>query len=181
VRKGPIPPVNSRLCRRLAVCAALAAAAFPVLNAILWLVPDWAPIAAREHAHLQIEPITLTFAVRWIGLACSTLYLAVLAGALWIARALFTRLAEGLIFEPETGVLLRRFGLALLTYACLTPPFAALMTWLITLENAPGTRLLRLGISDDEVVLAIIGTLILTTGSVMAEAARMADDNRQII
>jgi hypothetical protein len=181
VQRDRIPPVNSRLCRRLAVCAAVAAAGFPVLNAILWLVPEWAPIAAREQAHLQIEPITLTSAVRWIGLACSTLYLSVLVGGLWIARSLFRRLAEGLVFEPETGVLLRRFGLTLLIYAGITPPFGALMSWLVTHLNAPGKRLLTFGISDQEVLFAIIGTLIVTTGSVMAEAARMADDSRQII
>lgn len=129
MRKGPIPAVTSRLCRRLAICATLPAAAFPVLNAVLWLVPDWAPIAAREQAHFHIEPITLTSAVRCVGLACSTLYLAVLVRGLWIARGLFTRLAAGLVFEPATGVLLlRRFAVALLVYAGLTPPFAALMS-----------------------------------------------------
>jgi hypothetical protein len=42
-------------------------------------------------------------------------------------------------------------------------------------------RLLSFGISDQEIVLAIVGSLILTTGSVMAEAARIAEENRQII
>jgi hypothetical protein len=181
VPQKPVPPLNSRLCRRLAVFSVASGAGFLVVNAILWLVPDWAPLVARGMANLQVQPFTLTPTVRLIGLACSTLYLAVLVWGLWVARLLFRRLAEGLVFEPETGVLMRRFGMALVVYAALTPFVGCLMAVLVTIYNAPGQRLLRFGISDHEVVLAIVGTLILTAGSVMAEAARMAEDNRQII
>jgi hypothetical protein len=66
-------------------------------------------------------------------------------------------------------------------YAALTPPVRTLMTLLITIQNAPGERLFSFGISDDEIILAIVGTVILATGSVMAEAARMAEENRQIV
>jgi hypothetical protein len=177
----PVPPLNSRLCRRLAAFTGTSGAGFLLVNTILWAVPNWAPIVAREMAHLQLEPITLTPMVRWIGLACSTLYLTILVWGLWVARSIFRRLADGLVFEPETGVLLRRFGLALVVYAALAPFVGTFMALLVTLHNAPGERLFRFGISDEEIILAIVGTLILTTGSVMAEAARMAEENRQII
>jgi hypothetical protein len=176
----PVPPLNSRLCRRLAFLSIASGVAFLVLNALLWAIPDFAPMVARDEGDLHEGAITLTPMVRLIGLACSTLYIAVLVRALWIARSLFKRLANGLVFEPQTGMLLRGFGLALLTYACLTPFFHALMGWLVTMHNANG-RVITLGLSDEEVILAIVGTLILTTGSVMAEAARIAEDNRQII
>jgi hypothetical protein len=181
VPQKPVPPLNSRLCRRLAIFAVASGAGLMVVNTILWLVPDWAPLAARGAANLQTQPITLTPMVRWVCLTCSTLYFAVLVRGLWVARSLFKRLAEGLVFEPETGVLLRRFGTTLLVYAALTPFVGTLMAWLVTMLNAPGERLLRFGISDHEIVLAIVGTLILTTGSVMADAARMAEESGQII
>jgi len=132
-------------------------------------------------ANLQTEPITLTPTVIAIALACSTLYLAVLSWGLMVARSLFKRLAQGLIFEPQTGVLLRRFGIALVIFSALSPFVGALMTRLVTMGNVPGERLFKFGISSDDIVLVIVGALILTTGSVMAEAARMAEDNRQII
>jgi hypothetical protein len=180
VSDKPVPPVNSRLCRRLAYLCIASGFSFLLLNAVIWLVPDWTPIVARAEAGLQDEPISLTPTVRWIGLACSTLYLAVLVRALTIASSLFKRLAAGLVFEPRTGMLLRAFGISLVVYAGLTPFMHTLMGWIVTMHNTTG-RLIRLGLSDDEVVLAIVGTLILTTGSVMAEAARLAEDNRQII
>ena len=34
---------------------------------------------------------------------------------------------------------------------------------------------------DDDIVLALIGKLILVVGSVMADAARLADENRQFV
>jgi hypothetical protein len=176
----PIPPVNSRLCRRLAFLSIASGVAFLLLNAVMWWVPDWTPIVARSEGALQDEAITLTPMVRFLGVACSTLYIAVLVRALWIARSLFQRLADGLVFEPQTGVLLRGFGIALVVYAALTPFFHALMGWLITMNNATG-RSISFGVSDEEIILAIVGTLILTTGSVMAEASRLAEDNRQII
>ena len=40
---------------------------------------------------------------------------------------------------------------------------------------------LSLGISSDEVVVALIGALILVFGSVMADATRIAEENREII
>jgi Protein of unknown function (DUF2975) len=181
VPQEPVPPLNSRLCRRLAVFSAASAIGILLVNATLWLVPDWAPLAARGMANLQTEPITLTSTVRGIGLACSTLYLAVLAWGLWVARSLFKRLADGLVFEPETGVLLRRFGIALIVFSALSPFLGAFMTRLVTMGNPPGQRLFSFGVSSDDIVLVIVGTLILATGSVMAEAARMAEDNRQII
>jgi hypothetical protein len=180
VTQKPVPPLNSRLCRRLAVLCAASGAAFLLLNAVLWLSRDWAPMVARAQGDLQNDAITLTPMVRWLGVACSTLYLSVLVRGLWIARSLFRRLADGLVFEPQTGMLLRGFGMTLVVYAALTPFFHALMGWLVTMQNASG-RMIRLGLSDDEVILAIVGTLILTTGSVMAEAARLAEDNGQII
>lgn len=176
----PVPPLNSRLCRRLAFLCVVSGSLFLLLNAVIWLVPEWAPIVARAEGALQDEPITFTATVRLIGLGFSTLYLAVLVRGLWIARSLFRRLADGLVFEPQTGMLLRAFGMTLVLYAGLTPFFHALIGWVVTMHNAGG-RAISLGLSDEEVVLAIVGTLILTTGSVMAEAARLAEDNRQII
>jgi hypothetical protein len=181
VPQNSIPPLNSRLCHRLAGFTLASGAGFLIVNTILWLVPDWTPLIARAAANLQTEPITLTPVVRSMGLACSTLHLSVLVWGLWVARSLFKRLADGLVFEPETGILLRRFGIALVVYAALTPPVSALMSWIVTMRNAPGKRLVNFGISDHEIVLAIVGTLILAIGSVMAEAARMAEENRQIV
>ena len=65
---GRVPPVNSRLCRRLGTVAAISGVAFLTVNTVMWLVPEMAPYAARGMANLQDDPITLTPMIRAIGL-----------------------------------------------------------------------------------------------------------------
>jgi hypothetical protein len=180
----PVPPLNFLHCRVLAALAAICSATFLIgliAQAVMWMVPDWAPVVARLIANLQSEPMTLTRWVRVLGLLVSTPYLSILVWGSWLVHALFERLAKGLVFEPETGRLLRRIGMTLLVYAGLTPIFNTAMPLLVTLENAPGESLLRIGFSTQDMTLAIVGALVLVIGSVMAEAARMADENRQIV
>ena len=179
-----VPVVNVRLCRGTAVLAVLTGLAFLAGNAIGWLVPSWAEQMARGFwlTDCDVKAITLTPLVRALCMVLSTSYLAVLAYGLWIMRTLFSNFAVGRVFEPETGILLRRFGQSLLIYAALTPVVGTLMVLLITMNHPPGEfLLLRVGVEETEVVVALIGALVLVLGSVMADAARMADDNRQIV
>jgi hypothetical protein len=178
------PPLNFLHCRVLAALAAACSATFLIVviaQAVMWWVPDWAPTVARVMSDLQDQPITLTPWVRVLGLLCSTLYLSILVWGSWLVHLLFKRLARGSVFEPETGILLRRIGVALLIYAGLTPVMNTAMPLLVTFQNKHGEGLLRIGFSNHELTLAIVGALVLVMGSVMAEAARMADENRQIV
>lgn len=176
-----VPPVNVRLCRRAGALALASAIAFLLGNAALWLTPQWTELAARMQAELTTEPVTITAGVRSLGLGLSSAGLALLAWGLLSARGMFLRLADGDAFREESAALLRRFGLALLCYAGFLPVETALMGWIVTMHNPPGQTIVRLGISDEHVVLALVGTLILVLGSVLADAARLAEENRQIV
>jgi hypothetical protein len=176
-----IPPVNTRLCRAAAALAAASVIAFIGGNAARWLVPEWTEMAAREASHVQTAPIFITPLVRWVGLGATTLYLGVLVWGLLSMRTLFKRLAAGEVFVADTGVLLRRFGTALLVYAALTPVVAAGLSMLVTRDPVNGGAVLSVGISHQEITVALIGALILVFGSVMADATRIADENREII
>ena len=176
-----IPPVNKRLCRAAAALAAASVVAFIGGNTARWLVPEWTEMAAREASHMLTEPVFMTPLVRWVGLGVSTLYLGVLAWGLLSMRTLFKRLAVGEVFVEETGVLLRRFGKALLAYAALTPVVRSAMSSLVTHNPVKHEMFVSFGISEHEVVVALIGVLILAFGSVMADATRIADENSEII
>jgi len=177
-----VPAVNARLCRRAAALALAAGLAFLLANTAIWLVPQWTEFAARMAANLRTEPITITPEVRLLGLGITSLNVAAFLWSLWTARALFLRLAAGDVFRSRTGILLRRFGLALLVYAGLTPVTGAIVCFLVTMGNPAGqAREIGLGLNDETVVLAIVGTLLLVMGSVFAEAVRIAEENRQII
>ena len=176
-----IPPLNARLCRRVSALTLLSGLTFFVANLALWLVPRWTDTAARLQANLQAEPIALTPSVQALGLLVSSLSMATLFWALWTARRLLLRLAAGDVLQHETGVRLRQFGVAILAYAGVAPITTALTCYLVTMGNPPGQTLIRLGISDGTLVLALVGTVIMAIGSVLAEAAEVADEHRQII
>jgi hypothetical protein len=176
-----IPPVNKRLCRGAAALAGVTAFAFVAGNAVAWLVPQWTEQAARSSSFMRTQPIFITPLVRWVGLGVTTLYLGVLVWGLLSMRTLFQRLAAGEVFVAETGVLLRRFGKSLLAYAALTPVVKSAMSSLVTHDPVKHELFVSFGIEEYEVVVALIGALILVFGSVMADATRIADENREII
>jgi hypothetical protein len=173
--------VNKRLCRGAAALAGVTAIAFIAGNVAMWLVPEWTEMVARDASNMQTQRIFITPLVRWVGLGVTTLYLGVLAWGLLSMRTLFQRLAVGEVFVAETGVLLRRFGKALLAYAALTPVVRSAMALLVTHDPVAHEALLSFGIDDYEIIVALIGVLILAFGSVMADATRIADESREII
>jgi len=179
VRK--IPPVNRRLCRGAAAFAGLIAFVFVVGNAVGWLVPQFTEELARRASDMRTQPVFITPLVQWVGLGVTTLHLCVLAWGLLSMRTLFKQLAVGDMFVAETGVLMRRFGKALLIYAVLIPVVRSALAPLVTHDPVKHYLFLSFGISEYEVVLALIGTLILVFGSVMADATRIADENREIV
>ena len=176
-----IPTVSARLCRVAAALAALAAAAFLAFETYCWLVPADHDGNIRASMGQYLGLITVTPVARLLGCVVNLLHVALLALALWSARALLLRFASGEVFEIETGVVLRRFGKALLAYAALIPVVNSMTLLIVTLSNPPGERALGFGIGSQEITLALVSVVILVTGSVMADAARMAADHRQIV
>jgi hypothetical protein len=69
----------------------------------------------------------------------------------------------------------------LLLYAALSPLFRAVIGVIVTLGNESGQRVLAIGIGSQDVIVALIAALLIVLGHVMAEAALIADDNRQIV
>ena len=176
-----IPPVNKRLCRGGAALAAATAVFLIGGNAAMWLVPKWTEDAARNASYLWTQGIFITPLVRWVGFGITSLHLCVLVWGLLSMRTLFRLLAAGESFAAQTGLLLRRFGMALLVYACLTPVVRSAIAPLVTHDPARHELYVSFGIRGEELVIALIGALILVFGSVMADAARIADENREII
>jgi hypothetical protein len=181
MRSATVPPVNKRLCRGGATLATVTAVFLVVGNAAMWLVPQWTEDAARNASFLWTQQIFITPFVRWAGLGVTTLHLCVLVWGLLSMRVLFKLLAAGEAFVADTGVLLRRFGIALLVYAGLAPVVRSVIAPLVTHDPAKHELIVSFGIRGEEVVVALIGALILVFGSVMADAKRIADENREII
>lgn len=182
-----MPAPNEKLARLLRMSAWLSHAAKIVAalllaaNAVVWLVPEFAADAARSQSALSTSLMTLTPTARLAALAVSTLYVGLMARALWTVAQLFAAFAAGAILVPETGARLRRVGVLLLLFAALSPVFRGLIGVIVTLGNEAGRRVLSLSLSSQDLIIALIATLLIVLGHIMAEAARIAEDHQHIV
>ncbi len=170
-----------RMSTWLSHAAKVAALVLLAANAAMWIVPEFAADAVRSQSAIGNAPVTLTLGARAAALVVSTVYVGLMALALWTVARLFASFAAGAIFVPETGARLRRLGILLLLFAALSPFFRAIVGVIVTIGNEAGQRVLAFSISSQDIIVALVAALLVVLGHIMAEAALIADDNRQIV
>lgn len=174
--------ISTRMGRWLAPFAQALAILFLLINVLLWAVPEWAEYVARSLSALSPStPVVLTAGAKLAAGGLSTLHLAVLTYALFAIAGIFRMFAAGDWLSPEISARLHRFGLALLLFGASTPLVRTLLTLIITFQNPPGQRMLAVGLSGNDFVIALIGVLMVMLGYALKEAAAIAEDNRQIV
>lgn len=165
----------------LSHAAKIAALVLLAANAAMWLVPGFTEDVVRSQTAIGNAPFTLTWSARAAAFAVSTVYVGLMAIALWTVARLFASFASGAVFVPETGARLRRLGIVLLLFAAISPFFRGIIGVIVTIGNEEGKRILALSISSQDIIVALVAALLIALGHIMAEAARIADDNRQIV
>lgn len=171
----------SRMCRWLAPFAKILAVSFVCFTAIYWLMPGSAEYTARRMATLPLGPITLSLNIRLLGLLLSSIQVLLLVYALLAVSKVFRAFANNEWFVPQIGEQLHKFGWALALYGATSPLVRTLMALLVTWNNPPGQQMLLINFTGDDFVISLVGVLILLLGYAMREAARIADENNQII
>jgi Protein of unknown function (DUF2975) len=171
----------SRMSRWLAPFAKILAAFLVCITAIYWLMPESAEYTARRMATLPSGQISLSLNIRLLGLLLSSIQVLLLVYALLAVSKVFRAFANNEWFVPQIGEHLHKFGWALALYGATSPLVRTLMALLITWNNPPGQQMLLINFSGDDFVIALVGVLILLLGYAMREAARIADENDQII
>jgi hypothetical protein len=151
------------------------------LDAVVWLIP-----AIAEGTIAELTGQTAVAAgpgTRFVVFLIAVARTAILATGLLAVAALFRLFATGNAFVPRTGQLLRRFGTALVAYTLFAPLFNAAMVVAATWNNPEGERMVTVGVgmSSQGLVFLLTAGLVVALGHVMQEAARLADDHRQIV
>lgn len=174
---GPLGRFAAVMCFVVAIGGALAELAL----AWVWLSPSLVETLVAPRIGLAAGVAALDGGTRLVGFAVSMLPLSVLLYALHQAYKLFDAYRLGNVFTLDAPVRLRRIGQSMLALAVLRPLTATLLGLVLTASAPPGQRILAIGISIDDYMIAVFGGLILAIGHVMVEAARLAEDNRQIV
>lgn len=120
-----------------------------------------------------------SIAAAWLSIA--VLPTALSLWGLWNALKLFLGYREGAVFTEIAGRRLKYMGIAL----AMTPLAQVMMTAatsvLLTMHNQVGQRQLTISMTETHLVVGVAGAMLLVIGWVLTEAARLAEDNRQIV
>lgn len=174
-------PHLRRLCQWVRALVLLGALGQLAVLVSFWASPGWIARAAPQMTDLAGHAITLDAQARWLGAAVSLLPLALCWYGLWQLWHLFGHYARGQALTAAAQQPLRRFAWALLLMAPAGPLFRAALGVVFTLGNPPGQRVLALGISSNDYLLLLVGLVLLAIATVMAEAVRAAEENREFV
>jgi hypothetical protein len=177
-RPGLPPALQTRL-RRMAtivrILIALGAVGLLASTAWIWLFPGHAHSQIKEAADVDIDQMALHTQVMgglWtllpVGIALLGLH------RLW---RLFGEYALGRVFSQAALFSLRGFARCVLAMAFVSPLYGAVLSVIVTFDRVPGTRQLNIAASSTDYAMLLIGAVLLAIASVMAEAARVAEDN----
>ena len=161
------------LVRVLIVIGALLAVG---CTAWVWLVAG--PMRTRRSRRRPTSTSTRWRCTRRSRARCGTLLpvgIALLAlQRLW---RLFGEYAQARVFSQRALMNLRGFARCVLTLAFVSPLYGAVLSVIVTFDRKPGTRELNLQFTSGDFAMLLIGAVLLAIASVMAEAARVAEDN----
>ncbi|MBY8976936.1 DUF2975 domain-containing protein [Rhodobacteraceae bacterium NNCM2] len=152
-------------------------AAIPVAIVAVWLVN---PEVLTERFHSpKGPPITNQQIALCIGL--SLIPAAIFCAGLWHLGRLFQLFAEGAHFSARTAHHLRQFAAGLLGSALAAPFASAAISVALSWFNPPGERMLAFDISHYGVGAVLMAALLFVLAWVMAEAQKLAEDQKLII
>ncbi len=122
-----------------------------------------------------------TVAARWRAAAVSLLPMAAGLFALWQLWRLFSLYQRGDVLSAGSVAVLGRFAWGVVGLALAQVLGRALMSVALTLDNAPGQRVLSLSFGSDDFVLLLLGAVLVAVARVMVVAARAAEENRAFV
>lgn len=147
----------------------------------VWMSPSIVEELVVSRLQIPLADVSLDGPTRALGFLISSLPLMVIFFALYQAFLLFAGYRKGEIFTSDASGRLRRIALAIIAAVLMSPVVQAALSVLLTAGAAPGRRHLVLQFSFNDYLVAALGGLLLAIALVMAEAVRIAKENREIV
>lgn len=177
-RPGLPSDLHSRL-RRIAlvvrVLIVVGAAVLVGATAWAWLLPGHAHEHVKDAAGIDIDRMALHTQV--IGGLWSLLPVSVILLGLQRLWRLFGEYALGRVFSQRALVSLRGFARCVLATGIVSPVYGGVLSVIVTFDRLPGTRQLNVALGSNDYAMILLGAVLLAIATVMAEAARVAEDN----
>lgn len=170
-----------RMSRFLAASCWVLIIVLPCLFVWFWAVATTGQIAARVNLPVDVIQGSLMTWQRVAGCGISAVPLALLLAGVWQARKCFVLFAGGQVFTLLAVVALKRFAsLAALSFVCSFVASTVLST-LLTINNAPGTRQLAIGLSTDQAFALFFAGVVWLMAAVIAQGLHLAEENANFV
>ena len=117
----------------------------------------------------------------WLATLLGLATLPVMLHVLMSMRRLFGHYSSGEVLSPLAAEALQSIGRGLLLLALLPLAIRPVQSVLLSWEAGPGQRMLAFRIHDEDIWLLLAAGLVTLVGWAMAEAARVAEDNRGFV
>jgi hypothetical protein len=164
-----------RMATLVKILIAIGAFSIIAATAWVWVLPGHVATYVKEAAMVDVG--TLALRARVAGGLWSLVPLGVILLGLLRLWQLFDEYASARVFSHRALVSLRGFARCMLAMGFVAPLYGAVLSVLMTMDRAPGTRELNVGFEFDHYAMILLGAVMLAIASVMAEAARVAEDN----
>jgi hypothetical protein len=169
-----------RISRGIRVLVVIGVLALIANSVFTWVSPCYGLQRMRTETGLTtiqaLSPRTRVLWARW-----DLVPSAVLLAALYRLWQLFGEYAQARIFSARALACLRGFARWMVVAACVSPIYGTVLSVIGTWENGPGKRELNLQLTSNDYVMLLFGLVILAISSVMAEAARIAEENEGFV
>lgn len=179
--RNQLPPRMQHLSRLLAHCCLLLVVALPIAEAIYCAIGDAGALAVGANLAPQSMATEL---LPWQRLATAVLMeipLCMLLAGVWQARRCFLLFAAGCVFTPDAIRYLRRFAGWAAASAAANMLCKAAASVTLTLQNAPGHRMLAIGIGSDQVFLLFFAAMVWLMAAVISEGLNLAAENASFV
>jgi hypothetical protein len=130
---------------------------------------------------LDPEKVVLTDRVRMLSLCTILPRLLIGLYLLYELWRLFDGFMAARFFETDTLRHFRRFSIAGLVAAVLSPVENTVLSVVFTMDAPVGQRTLLVGVGGSDLHLVLVGLVLVAISTVLSEAARIAEENRGFV
>lgn len=170
-----------RIARPLSYLTTAALLAYPFAMLLMALSGYFNETYLRDAYDMVAFPDTLSTPA-WVTIyVVATGSIALTCAVLWNMRALLVLYATGDVLGAEAALRIRRIGNLLLALAIYGVVAHTLTVLALTWGNSPGERSLSIAFNNTDLFLFLAAGLMTVIGLAMAEAARIADENRAFV
>ena len=169
---------NSRVMVR--ICQVLMVL-LPAILVIYWATQSAPELASQANLPAGKLQMPLQPWQRLVGALVSGVPLGLLLAGVWQAKQCFEQFAEGQVFTAQAVRHLRRMA-GWVAFAALAAIVAgAVLSVVFTINNAPGTRQLAIGISSNHLFTAFFAALVWLMADVIGQGQTLAEENQQFV